>query len=133
MAFLITDILLISPEFLRYSDTNGHEQVIDLRKCAYYWVTRLNINIGDYIKLDGTPAEKKDPEKNKIVGDRNWFEEKPFYRLEYAVDQFITFEIRPQKKWHDYFRKHWHQRYYSQFRLIEEQFNKSGWSTYDLG
>jgi hypothetical protein len=124
---------MISPELLRYSNMNKQEETIDLKNCAFNWATRVNKNIGEYIKLDGTPAEKIDPEINKIVGDRNWFAQKPFYRLEYAVDQFITFEMRPQKKWYDYFRKHWHQRYYSQFRSIEEQFNKAGWRTYDLG
>lgn len=64
-------------------------------------------------------------------GKRDWFAQKPYY--EFYMHPKIRFEIRPKKRLIDHFIKYWVERYYNEFRSVEESLHEVGLSTFDLG
>lgn len=127
--FLVSSIKEITKEKLLFINNENKIQEIDLLECRKNWVEHFNKN--DFITWEGNPAPKITLEENKCVGERDWFAEKPYY--EFYSDPKIKFEIRPQKRVIDYFFKHWKQKYYKEFREVDERLHKVGLSTFDLG
>lgn len=127
--YLISSIKEITKDKLLYINHEHQIQEIDLLLCRKNWIA--HINEGDFITWDGNPAPKKTLEENKCVGERDWFAEKPYY--EFYTNPKIRFEIIPRKRLIDYFFKYWKQKYYKEFRDIDERLHKVGLSTFDLG
>ena len=134
--FLISDIINITEDYLIYLD-NKIETKISLKDCAVNWANEYNQNVSNYIcynfeTKEETPAQPiEDVATNRCVGDRDWFDEKPYFI--FYCNPKIRFEIIPQKRFIDFLNKHWVQRYYNEFYTIQKMLYKYEWKTYDLG
>jgi hypothetical protein len=129
MTFLISDIKEINKSKIIYVDCDNKLKEIDLLECSKNWVEHFNSH--EYITWDRNPAPKITVQNNDCVGERDWFDEKPYY--EFYTDPKIRFELHPKKRFIDRFRKHWNQRYYPEFHKVSIDLEKAGWSTFDLG
>ena len=131
MTCLLKNIKQISREKIIYLDNDGVSKEINLFDCSKNWVEHYNPD--DYMGWEGKPAPKITFEKNKCVGERNWFADKPYYEF-YSTPK-IRFEINPQKRFFDCFRRDWRhkQKYHTEFHSITTELEKSGWITFDLG
>lgn len=127
--FLISSITEITKDKLLFINNEKQIQEIDFLQCRKNWVDYFNNN--DFITWEGKPAPKITLEKSKCVGVRDWFAEKPYY--EFCSNPKIRFEIHPKKHIIDYIFKHWKQRYYKEFRSVDERLHEIGLTTFDLG
>lgn len=127
--FLIRRIKEITKEKLIFINDENQIQEIDFIECRKNWVEHFNTN--DFITWEGEPAPKITFDENECVGERDWFAQKPYY--EFYTHPKIRFEIRPKKRLIDHFIKYWVERYYNEFRSVEESLHEVGLSTFDLG
>ncbi len=132
---MITEVLFIRSvteikrDKLVYRDRENQFREIDFLECRKNWVDHFNAQ--EFVTFDGKPAPKMTPEENNCVGERDWFAEKPYYV--FFASPRIRFEIHPRKGLLDAFRKNWRQRYYKEFRRIENALIEAGMCTFDLG
>ncbi|HHT77010.1 MAG TPA: hypothetical protein GXZ67_03865 [Clostridiaceae bacterium] len=127
--FLISSIREITKDRLVFSNKENQLQEINLNECRRNWVEHFNNN--GFATFEGTPAPKISPEENLCIGERDWFSEKPYYV--FYSNPKIRFEIHPKKRLLDHLNKYWYQRYYSEFRKVENQLQEVGLCTFDLG
>ncbi|MBN2443194.1 MAG: hypothetical protein JXJ04_17670 [Spirochaetales bacterium] len=91
-----------------------------------------HVNTSDnFIDWEGNPIEAMTEEQSKYVGRRDWFDNNPYY--EFFTDPIIRFEIITRKRIIELFNKYWKMRYYKEFRFVEEELNRNGWATFDMG
>ncbi|OHD11633.1 MAG: hypothetical protein A2086_17115 [Spirochaetes bacterium GWD1_27_9] len=127
--FNISSIKKIDKQNIIYINSNNQKSKIDLNKCRRNWVSFINRS-DNFVDSEGNSV-KITEEQSNCVGRRDWFSEKPYY--EFFSDSIIRFEIITKKIFFDYFKKYWKQKYYNEFRYIEEELVKNGWTTFDLG
>ncbi len=127
--YLISSIQIITEDKLVFINNQNQLQEISFYECRKNWADHFNE--GDFITWDGKPAGKITVEKNRCVGERDWFAENPYY--DFYSNPKIRFEIQPKKKILDIFFKYWRQRYHSEFHKVTESLHKVGLTTFDLG
>jgi len=127
--FLISSIKEITKDRLVFINNENESQIIDFYECRKNWVEHFNNH--DFVTFEGTPAEKVSIEESTCVGERDWFFEKPYY--EFYSNPKIRFEIQPKKRLLDYLNKHWYQRFYPEFRRVDNELHEVGLCTFDLG
>jgi hypothetical protein len=132
MVYLISSIIEITHDKIKYFDNDNNEQEIDLLECSKNWVEYFNSR-DDFITWEGKPAPQIKIENNTCVGQRDWFADKPYF--EFFTNPKIRFEIQPKKRFIDHFNKYWRWRrgYHIEFNKISIDLQKAGWTTFDLG